>query len=61
MTPDTDGIRVTVTDLATGESHSRVVNNDYVIVTAGTCHVASIQDYPTKGTQVLTVKGRVQS
>lgn len=52
------GIRVTVTDLETGDTESQEVWNDYVIVTAGSCHVANIQDYPTKGTHVLTIKGR---
>jgi hypothetical protein len=55
----TDAIRVTVTDLATGQSETRdVPEGDYLILTTGTCHVASVQDYPAKGTQVLTVKGR---
>lgn len=52
------GIRVTVEDLATGESESQEIRDDYVIVCAGTCHVAHVNDYPTKGTHVLTVKGR---
>lgn len=52
-------IRVTVEDLATGESETQEIYNDYVIVCAGTCHVAHVNDYPTKGTQVLTIKGRL--
>jgi hypothetical protein len=52
------GIRVTVEDLETGERASQEIANDYVIVCAGSCHVAHVQDYPGKGTQVLTVKGR---
>lgn len=52
------GIRVTVEDLATGESESQEIHDDYVIVCAGTCHVAHVSDYPMKGTQVLTIKGR---
>lgn len=54
----TQGIRVTVTDLGTGESETQEVWDDYVIVTAGSCEVANIQTYPTKGTHVLTIKGR---
>lgn len=51
-------IRVTVEDLATGETESQEIRDDYIIVCAGTCHVDGIQTYPTKGTHVLTVKGR---
>lgn len=50
-------IRVTVTDLETGESESQEVSNDYVIVCAGSCHVARTNAYGN-GTHVLTVKGR---
>lgn len=53
------GIRVTVQDLETGDSESQVIRDDYIIVTAGTCHVAHVNDYPTKGTHVLTIKGRL--
>lgn len=52
------GIRVTVEDLATGETESQQVQNDYIIVCAGSCHVAHTQVYPKKGTHVLTIKGR---
>lgn len=51
-------IRVTVEDLATGESETQEVHDDYIIVCAGSCHVAHINTYPTKGTHVLTIKGR---
>ena len=51
-------IEVTVRDTATDESETATIVNDYIIITAGTCHVANIQDYPSKGTHVLTVKGR---
>ncbi len=53
------GIRVTVEDLATGETESQEIRDDYVIVCAGSCYVAHVNDYPMKGTQVLTVKGRL--
>jgi hypothetical protein len=51
-------IRVTVEDIETGESESAVIEDDYIIVCAGSCYVAHASDYPTKGTQVLTIKGR---
>lgn len=52
------GIRVTVEDLETGETSSAEIMDDYVLVCAGTCHVGGMQDYPTSGTRVITVKGR---
>jgi hypothetical protein len=52
-------IEVTVRDTETGDTETATITNDYVIVCAGTCHVATIQDYPTKGTRVITVKGRL--
>lgn len=51
-------IRVTVEDLTTGERESQDIDNDYIIVCAGSCYVAHTQAYLTKGTHVLTVKGR---
>lgn len=51
-------IEVTVRDTETGESETQTIENDVVVVTAGTCYVDGIQDFPTKGTQVYTVKGR---
>lgn len=51
-------IEVTVRDTETGESETAVIDNDYILITAGTCWLAGVQDYPTKGTRVLTVKGR---
>lgn len=51
------GIRVTVTDLATGKSQSTEIIDDYVLVTAGTCGVSSLQKYPSTGTHSITVKG----
>jgi hypothetical protein len=56
------GLRITVEDLATGEKESRdLPMNDFFIVCTGSCHIAHINDYPTKGTQVLTIKGRKAS
>lgn len=51
-------IEVTVRDTETGESETQTIENDVIVVTAGTCHISNVQDYPTKGTQVITVKGR---
>ena len=51
-------IKVTVYDPDTGEElASETITNDYVIVCAGTAHVAHTQAYATTGTHVLTVKG----
>ena len=55
---DEPQIRVTVEDLKTGEIQTCEVWDDYVILTAGSCYVDGIQVYPTKGTHVLTIKGR---
>lgn len=55
---DCKGIRVTVTDLETGESESQEIHNDYVIVCAGSCYVHHTQAYPGTGTHQLTIKGR---
>jgi len=51
-------IRVTVEDTETGEIETAVIDNDVIVVTAGTCYVDGIADYPTAGTQVYTIKGR---
>jgi len=52
------GVRVTALDLKTGEVGERVINNDVCVITAGTCFISGISDYPKSGTQVITVKGR---
>lgn len=51
----TKGIRVTVEDLETGKIESRVVWNDYFILTAGNCYLDGVQAY-ANGTHVLTLK-----
>jgi len=51
-------IEVTVRDTETNESETATIDNDYILIVAGTCHLDGIQDYPAKGTRVLTVKGR---
>lgn len=50
-------IRVTVTDLLTGESETAEVGDNYILVCAGSAYRDGIQIYPTKGTHVITVKG----
>jgi hypothetical protein len=50
-------IRVTVEDLATGETETVEIMDDYVILAAGSCHVDHVQAY-ANGTHILTVKGR---
>lgn len=52
------GIRVTVEDLATGESESVVIRDDYVCIAAGSCYVSHTQVFPRSGTHQLTIKGR---
>lgn len=54
---DDFGIRVTVTDLATGETETHELWNDYVLITAGSCELANVQSYPGTGTHMLTIKG----
>lgn len=49
------GIRVTVTDLENGETASREIDNDYVLVTAGKHYLDGIVRH-ANGTVVLTVK-----
>lgn len=51
------GIEITVRDLETGEAETEVIENDYFLVTAGSCRVTSTQLYPKSGTHVLTIKG----
>lgn len=54
---DMRGIKVTVRDLQTGEEETRVVWNDYMLVTAGSCYVSHAQAHPGTGTHQLTIKG----
>lgn len=54
-----DPIKVTVTDPDTGEVlGERTLENDYVIICAGSRYLDGVQQYPAKGTTVLTVKTR---
>jgi hypothetical protein len=50
-------IKVTVTDLGTGDTEESVITDDYVLTVAGSCYLAGVQSY-ANGTHVLTVKGR---
>ena len=53
-------IRVTVTDTETGDTETREIADNFIIVVAGTAHVASQQIHLVKDgttTTVLTVKG----
>ena len=59
MTAPAKGIQVTVTDLDTGDTDTRVIWDDYVLVCAGSCYQHSVQAIGMTGaTHVLTVKGR---
>lgn len=52
-------LRVTCTDLVTGESQTAdIPAGDYLLLTTAPCHVAGTQAYPMKGTHVITIKGR---
>lgn len=51
------GIQVTCTDLDTGESETKVIRDDYVLVCAGSCYRHHVQA-SANGTHVITVKGR---
>lgn len=49
-------IQVTVEDLTTGDKEVKVFDNDYLLICAGNKHLEHTQDYPTKGTTILTIK-----
>lgn len=49
-------IRVTVEDTESGETSSSELENNYVVITGGSCEVANTQVYPTKGIHVITIK-----
>ena len=50
-----EGIRVTVEDLETGETETVTVVNDWYLLTVGDRYLASSQHFKN-GTSVLTVK-----
>lgn len=49
-------IRVTVEDLETGETETKVLANDYLLITTGSKYLDGVQTYPKAGTTVLVVK-----
>lgn len=50
-------VKVTVSDPATGKVLGEsIVDNDYVLIVNGTCHVSSTQ--VTANTHTLVIKGR---
>lgn len=49
-------IEVTVRDTETGETNTATIENNYVLITAGTCYRSHISAY-ANGTNVVTVKG----
>ena len=54
------GTRVTCTDLATGESDSIEIRDNYVLVTDGRCEVTHEQRF-ANGTVQLTIKRPIGS
>jgi hypothetical protein len=52
-------LTVTVRDNETGETDSaQVPDGDFLLICTEPCRLDSTQNYPTKGTVVLTIKGR---
>lgn len=55
-------LRITVEDLETGDQETREMpKGEYFILTTSPCYVAHTNSFPTKGTHVITVKGRTAS
>ena len=52
-------VRVTVED-ADGDTETAVIENDYIVVTAGDRYIDGIQAYGN-GTQIVTIKRKAQS
>lgn len=51
------GTEVTATNLANrAETATRVVEDDYALITDGACYVANLQTYPKSRTVVITIK-----
>lgn len=50
------GTRVTCEDVATGESETQVIENDWLVICDGDRYLDGIQAYPSTGTVVLTIK-----
>lgn len=52
------GTSVTATDVDTGESETKVIENDFVVICDGDRYIDGVQAYPGTGTQVVTIKRR---
>ena len=52
------GIRVTCTDIDTGDTETRVIEDDYVVICDGNKYVGGVSAYPKAGTVVVTIKTR---
>lgn len=50
------GVRVTCEDVDTGESESKVLHDDWMVITDGRYYLDGVQSYPGTGTVVLTIK-----
>ncbi len=52
-------LRVTVEDLETGDKDTKEMPaGEYFVLTTSPCYVAHTNSYPSKGTHILTIKGR---
>jgi hypothetical protein len=53
-------LRITVEDLETGDTETKEMPaGEYFILTTSPCYVAHTSSYPSKGTHIVTVKGRI--
>jgi hypothetical protein len=48
-------IRVTVTDLESGDTETQEITDDVLVIVEGRCQVGGVQSY-ANGTQVWTIK-----
>ncbi len=52
-------IKMTVEDLDGDQGPGvAMIEDDYILVCAGSCYLDNTQAYPSSGTHVLTIKGR---
>jgi hypothetical protein len=49
-------IEVTVHDTETGETETKTLDDDWLLITAGKVYLAHTQAYLSTGTTVLTIK-----
>jgi len=53
-----DLFRVTVEDLATGETQTMEISSgDYLLIPFAPCYRDSVQSYPLEGRHVITIRG----